>query len=139
PQYTVGTRVLRADVEEHEIRYLTMALHSPVFRAEFQSGLFAVYFLVVQTEGSHFRCPCRMFFPQRMTFPRLRHQYPAKVRMAVELNTDHIIDLAFVPACVCPEIVNAGYRRQISFQRKLQLDEAVAVKGVQVIDKCEFC
>src|SRR5690606_29545445 len=74
PQHAMGSRVLRSDIEEHEIGLFTVANHSPVFRFELKVCLFFVYFFVWQLERSHFCCPGRMLFSERVTIPREWHQ-----------------------------------------------------------------
>src|SRR5690606_17186405 len=46
-QHAMGTRVLRADIEEHEVRLLTLSYHTPLFGLELQRGLLTIDFIVV--------------------------------------------------------------------------------------------
>jgi hypothetical protein len=78
-QDTVCTRMLRSDIEKHKIRIIAVANHSPLFRLELQGSLFAVYFFIMQPEGSEFGCPGWMFLAERVTLPGLWHKYPAQV------------------------------------------------------------
>src|SRR2546430_11404463 len=45
-----------------------------------------------------------VILPQRMALPALRHQQPAQVRMAVELDAEQVPGLSFVPVRRRPDI-----------------------------------
>src|SRR5947208_1892908 len=45
-----------------------------------------------------------VILPQRMAFPALRHQQPAQVRMAIELDAEKVRGLSFVPVGCRPTL-----------------------------------
>src|SRR5690349_17512767 len=115
PKYAVCSRVLRTDIQEHEIRIFTLRLQSPFFGTELQRCLFAILFFIKQSEWSHFRCTCGMFLAQRITLPRLWHEDSFQVWMSVEANAEHVKHFTFVPIGIRPEFRNAWNGREFSF------------------------
>src|SRR2546430_17481487 len=45
-----------------------------------------------------------VFLAQRMAFPALRHQQPAQVRMAIELDSEQLPRFPIVPDCSLPHV-----------------------------------
>src|SRR5687768_9341372 len=89
-QHSMRARMLRTDVEKHEVGVLALPDHAPFFGLELKSCLLDVNFFIIQTEGAHLRSSCRMFLSQRVAFPRQWHKNPSKVGMPFETDTKHI-------------------------------------------------
>ncbi len=103
-QHAVRARMVRPEVEEHEIGVRALPLHAPVFRPELQGRLLAVFLVGRQAERLHFGGPGRMLLAQRMALPGRRHENPRQVRMAVERDAEHVPHFALVPVGRRPEV-----------------------------------
>ena len=58
---TMRSRVLRSNVQEHEICIVAVFLQAPFFGFETQRFHFNILFFIKHLEWSHFSCPRRMF------------------------------------------------------------------------------
>ena len=65
--------------------------------------------------GCHLRCTAGVVFPEWMTLPIVGVENPAQIGMALESDSEHIIDFAFVPVGRRPEIGNALGNRFLPF------------------------
>ncbi|GDW23402.1 hypothetical protein ExPUPEC119_01918 [Escherichia coli] len=83
---TVRRRVVRTEVEEHEVLVFGAALHPPLFRFEGQGFHLQILFGFGQLKRREFGSARRVIFTQRVTFPGLRHHDAAQVRVTVECN-----------------------------------------------------
>ena len=83
---TVRRRVVRTEVEEHEVLIFGAALHPPLFRFEGQGLHLQILFGFGQLKRREFGSARRVIFTQRVTFPGLRHHDAAQVRVTVECN-----------------------------------------------------
>ena len=133
----VGAGMLRADVQEHEIRALAGTLHAPVLRAEAQRLLLAVLALVGKLERPHLRGPGRMLLAQRVALPGKGHEDAAQRRVSVEAHAEHVPHLALVPVGRGPQAGDRGQRGVAVRQRHLDAQVLVPLVGEEVIEDRE--
>ncbi len=122
---TVGRRVVRAEVEEHVVLVLAVALHAPVLGLEAQGFLLQVLLGGVQAVGIELGGARRVVLAQRMAFPGRWHQHAGEERVAIEGDAEHVPDLALVPVGVGPD-GDGGRQVQIAFLER-DLDHHVTV------------
>ena len=79
-----------------------------------------------------------MFLAQGMAFPGERHQEPLQMRMAFELDPEHVVDFTLVPVGVFINVADRMKRRILAFQRHLEAHVLVAVEGQQVVHQREI-
>lgn len=135
---TVRRRVVRAQVEEHVVLVGAGAFHAPVFRPEACSLFFKLLLGEVQAEWVEFGGARREVLAQRVTFPGRRHHDARQVRVAREVDTEHVPDFTLVPAGVGPD---AGHGRdaQVAFgEGDLDHHVAVTFDRQQVIEHGEI-
>src|SRR6187455_2971788 len=110
-------RVVRSQVEKHEIGAVMRTPHSPFFRMEAQRLLLGLPLVLWQAERFHLSGACRMVLMQWMASPGGRQQDAAQVRVAREDDAEHIPDLALVPVCRRPDVGNGGHQRIVDRER----------------------
>ena len=122
---TVSRRVVRAQVEEHVVLVGAGTLHAPVFRTEPRRFFFKLLLGEVEAERVEFGGARREVLAQRVTFPGRRHHDARQVRVAREVDAEHVPDFTLVPAGVWPD---AGHGRdaQVALAQR-DLDHHVAV------------
>ena len=131
---TVRGRVVRTEVEEHEVLVVGAAFHAPLFRFESQRFHLQILFGFGQLKRIEFGGARRVVFTQRVAFPGRRHHDATQIWVAIEGNTKHFPGFTFIPVGV-GEQFGEGWQMQIVFrQRHLEHDVAVAVDGNQVIE-----
>ena len=135
---TVRRRVVRAEVEEHEVFVLGAALHAPVFRLEGQRFHLQIFFLLGQHERIEFGGARRVVLAQRVPFPGLRHHDARQVRVAVEGDAEHFPGFALIPVGVREYLGRRGHVQVFFRQRHLQHDVAVALDGNQMVENGEI-
>ncbi len=136
---TVSRRVVRPQVEEHVVLVGARAFHAPVFRTEACCFLFQLLFGEGQAVRVKFRCTGREVLAQRVAFPGRRHHDAAQVRVAWEVDAEHVPDFTLVPVGVGPDAGNRRYA-QIAFgKRYLDHHVAVSLDRQQVIEHGEVC
>ncbi|KPC00018.1 Uncharacterized protein AC506_1613 [Pseudomonas syringae pv. maculicola str. M6] len=134
---TVSRRVVRPQVEEHIVLVLAGALHAPVFRAKARGFFFQLLFGEGQAVRVELGCAGREVLAQRVTFPGRRHHDAAQVRVAREVDTEHVPDFALVPVGIRPD-AGDGRHAQVAFgQRHLDHHVAVSLDRQQVIENGE--
>lgn len=85
---TVGRRVVRTEVEEHEVLIFGATLHAPIFRFEGQRFHFQILFGFSQLKRVEFSRTRRVVFTQRMAFG-MRHQQTRQVRVTFDVDAKH--------------------------------------------------
>ena len=136
-EHAVNAGVVGAQVQEHEVRVLGAAGHAPLLGLEAQAFLLGVKQLVGHAEGVHLRGAGRMLLAQRMPFPQGRRENAVKVRMAFEVDPEHVVGLALVPIGSRP---NGGEARQVAVtlrQRHLDAQIRILRQGNQVVEHRE--
>ncbi len=134
---TVGRRVVRAEVEEHVVLVLAVALHAPVLGLEAQGFLFQVLLGGVQAVGIELGGARRVVLAQRMAFPGRWHQHASEERVAIEGDAEHVPDLALVPVGVGPDGDGGGQLHVAFAERDLDHHVAVSLQRHQVIEDAE--
>ena len=107
---TVRRRVVRTEVEEHEVLVVGTALHAPVFRFEGQRLHLQILLGFGQLKRIEFGSACRVVFTQRVAGPGLRHHDARQVWVAVEGHAEHFPGFTLVPVGVREKF---GDRRQM--------------------------
>ncbi len=131
--------MVRPQVEEHVVLVGARAFHAPVFRTEACCFLFQLLFGEGQAVRVKFRCTGREVLAQRVAFPGRRHHDAAQVRVAWEVDAEHVPDFTLVPVGVGPDAGNRRYA-QIAFgKRYLDHHVAVSLDRQQVIEHGEVC
>ncbi|KPY29270.1 Uncharacterized protein ALO52_05149 [Pseudomonas syringae pv. primulae] len=134
---TVGRRVVRAQVEEHVVLVLAGTLHAPGFRIEARCFFFQLLFGQRQAVGIEFGRTRGEVLAQRMAFPGRRHHDAGQVRVAREIDPEHVPHFTLVPVGVWPD-TGDGRHAQVAFrQRYLEHDVAVTFYRHQVIEHSE--
>ncbi|MCY1515733.1 hypothetical protein D9M68_503320 [compost metagenome] len=134
---TVGGRVVRAEVEEHEVLVVAVAFHAPVFGLEAQRFLFQVLLGGGQGEGIELGGARRVVLAQRVTLPGRRHHDAGQVRVAGEGDAVHVPHFALVPVGVRPD---AGGGRQVEValgQGDLDHHVTITLQRHQVVEHAE--
>ena len=132
-QYSVRARMLRTDVQEHEIRPVAARLHAPIFGPKAQRFLLRFLLLVGQLERPHFGGSRGMVLQQRMSYPRFRHQDSFHVRVALKTDPEHVPDFPFVPIRRGPKIRSRIDGRLILLESHFDAEILVPIKRQQVI------
>ncbi len=101
---TMRRRVVRTQVQEHEVFVSCAAFHTPVFRNETKMFLFVVLLRLVLTVRRIFSRTCRIFFTKWMTFPVSWQQDTTKHWMPFEVDAKHIVGFTFVPVGIWPDV-----------------------------------
>ncbi|CDK44692.1 hypothetical protein [Escherichia coli IS1] len=130
----VRRRVVRAEVEEHEVLVFGSALHPPLFRFEGQGFHLQILFGFGQLKRREFGSARRVIFTQRVTFPGLRHHDAAQVRVTVESNAKQIPGLTLIPVSVREQFGEGRYVQVVFCQRHLQHDVAVTIDRNQMVE-----
>ena len=133
----VRGRMVRADVEEHEVEVLALAPHAPVLGAEPHRLFHRLLHVGRHAERPHLGRAGRVLLPQRVPAPPRRHENPLQVRVPVEADAEHVPHLALVPVGGGPDVDGAGQRRRVARERHLYAHVGVAVVGEEVIDNRE--
>ena len=138
-QHAVGARVLRPDVQEHEVGVLVRRGQPPVLGPEAQGLLLlARPASVGEDEAAHLGGAGRVVLAQRVALPGGRHQDAAQVRVAVEADAEHVPDLALVPVGGRPDAGDAwAATRFVVEAGTLSRRSALRSKREQVVDDGE--
>src|SRR5665213_1142191 len=129
--------MLRADVQEHEIRALAARLHAPIFGPKAQRFLLGFLLFVGQLKRPDFGGSGRMVFQEWMSNPRSWHQNTFHMRVALETDPKHVPDLPFVPVCRRPEIGSRIDGRLALLEGHFDPQVLVPVKRQEVVHDCE--
>src|SRR5687768_2675084 len=106
-------RVVRSQIEKHEVGTIVRAPHSPLFRMKAQRLLLGVLLVLRQAERLHLGSACRMILLQWMACPGGREQDSAQVRVASEDDAEHVPYFALVPIRCRPDVGN-GWQLRVS-------------------------
>src|ERR1044072_7399395 len=79
-----------------------------------------------------------MLLTQRVTFPVFGHETPARKRVALETNSEHIPDFPLGPGGGRPEVGDALVGRILSLERHLETDVLVPTDGEELIEERKF-
>ena len=131
---TVGRRVVRTEVEEHEVLIFGATLHAPIFRFEGQRFHFQILFGFSQLKRIKFGRTRRVVFTQRMTFPGMRHQQTRQVRVTFDIDAKHFPGFTLIPVGVREQFGESRYAQIVFRQSHLEHDIAIAFNGDQVIE-----
>lgn len=133
----VGGRVVRAEVEEHVVLVLAVALHAPVFRLEAQGFLLQVLLGGGQGVGIELGGARRVILAQRMALPGRRHQHAGQVRVAGEGDAVHVPHFALVPVGVGPDTGGGGQVEVALGQGDLDHHVTITLQRHQVVEHAE--
>jgi len=99
--------------------------------------LFGVLPFGIEAEGFHLGGPRRVVLAQGVAHPGGWQQDAPQVGMALEGDSEHVPDLAFIPVGRGPDIRNRGQGGVFILKRYLDPDHAVAIERKQMIDQAE--
>ena len=136
-QHSMGSGMLRSDVEEEEILAVAAGPHAPVLGPEAHRLLFGFLLFVGQLERTHFRSSRGMILAKRMSHPGLRHKQAFQVWMSLKADPEHVPDFPFVPVRRWPKIGTRINRRLVPLERHFNADVLVPVKRQQVVHQRE--
>ena len=131
---TVGRRVVRTEVEEHEVLVVGAALHAPLFRFEGQRFHLQILLGFGQLKRIEFGSARRIVFTQRVAFPGRRHHDAAQIRVAIEGHAKHFPGFTLIPVGVGEQFGESRQMQIVFRQRHLEHDVAVAVDRNQMIE-----
>src|SRR6185437_8262263 len=83
PKHAMHARMVRAEIEKHELICLAATSQSPPLGLKAQSLLLHVLSCLRELEWARFRRPGGVVLAQRMATPGRRHEDPSQVRMAL--------------------------------------------------------
>jgi hypothetical protein len=75
-EQTMSTRMLRAEIEKHEVCVFGLGLHAPVPGLEHKRLLFSLFLVIGQSELTHFGCSSWVVLSQGVPLPGRGHQDP---------------------------------------------------------------
>ena len=130
--------MVRAQVEEHVVLVGAGALHAPVFGAEARRLFFKLLLGEVEAVRVEFGGAGREVLAQRVTFPGRRHHDARQVRVAREVDTEHVPDFTLVPAGVRPDTGDGRDAQVALAQRDLDHHIAVTFQRHQVVEHGEI-
>ena len=138
----VRGRMIRAEVQEHEILFLVAALHAPLFGVELQRRLLFVLPRRGEQIGVEFRGARRVVLAAWMALPVARQKNPFEVRMTFEADAEQIPDFAFVPVGVGVDADDGFDRRMLPRQRDFEAHlpgilRSAALDRQQVVEERE--
>src|SRR5262249_55404099 len=119
-------RVLRTEIEEHEVGLRAATFEAPVLRIELQSRLLGLLFLVWESERLHVCCPCRMLFAQGMAGPRGWHEETTQMGMPRKGDAEHVPGFALVPVGCWPQVDHARQRGVLPIERDFEANIGIA-------------
>ncbi len=135
---TVRRRVVRAEVEEHVVLVGSGTLHAPVFRTETRGFFLKLLLGEVEAERIEFGGARREVLAQRVTFPGWRHHDARQVRVAFEVDAEHVPDFALVPVGVGPD-AGDGRHAEVAFgQGHLDHHVTITLQRHEVIEHGEI-
>ena len=138
PEGAVRRGVVGPQIQEHVISVGRATGHAPFLGHEAQRFLLEVLFGVVQAEGVEFGGARRVILAQRMALPGAGHQEPHQVGVTLELDTEKIPDLAFVPVGVGPDTGDGRQLQVVGSERDLDAHIAVSLDRQEVIKDGEI-
>ena len=116
------------------IRAVRGSGHAPIFGAESQRFLLRILLVVGQLERAHFGRSRRVVFPQRMSFPRRRHQNAVPGAGALENRIPNMSQTSrSYQFAAGQRSVMVSMRRLILVECYFDADIFVAVKRKEVI------
>src|SRR4030067_2425238 len=78
----------------------------------------------------------RVVLPEREPLPFLRHEYSPEIRVPIKADAEHIEYFTFVPIGGAPDGGHTGHRLTL-FNRHLQPDSPLVLKGIEMVDHLE--
>ena len=136
---TVSRRVVRAQVEEHIVLVFAGTLHAPVFGAEACGFFFQLHFGQGQAVRIELGRTRREVLAQRVTFPGRRHHDARQVRVAFEVDTEHVPDFTLIPVGVWPDTGDGRQAEVALGQGNLDHYVTITLKRHQVVEDREVC
>ena len=136
-EHAVNAGVVGTQVEEHEVRVFGAAGHAPCLRLEAQAFLLGVKQLIGHAEGIHLGGAGRVLLAQGVPLPKGWRKDAVEIRMAFEVDPEHVVGLALVPIGGGP---NGGQARQAAVaigQRHLDAQIRILLQGDQVVEHRE--
>src|SRR5215475_4157368 len=79
----------------------------------------------------------REILAQRMALVIRRSQYPDQIRMAVESDAEHVINLSLQPVRRFPQFPHRRQARVVLFEEDLYSQPVIVREGIKVISDCE--
>ena len=135
----VGGRVIRPQVEEHELRPVAFTLHAPGFRVEPHGFLFRILAFHGQGVGVKLGGPGGVILPQWVACPRWRHQDPLRMRMSGDGDAKHVQDFPLVPIGIGEDFANSRYPQITLWQPNLQDQVFITLHRQHVVEHREVC
>ncbi|MNZ58843.1 hypothetical protein D3C78_768600 [compost metagenome] len=129
--------MVRAEVEEHVVLVVAVALHAPVFGFEAHSLLLEVLLGGGQRVGIELGGTRRVVLAQRVTLPGRRHHDAAEVRVAGEGDAVHVPDFPLVPVGVGPDTGGGGQVEVALGQGDLDHHVTITLQRHQVVEHTE--